>query len=117
MGMENLLELDGVNIEIEEGYWVKFEAKQVARTEKVPHGIKYCLTLHRPGNQRILGFDNAHEVKPEGNPYKYAGRIFTYDHEHKYLKGAVPYEFVSPEQLISDFWIAVDDALEQEVKK
>ena len=114
MGIETLLDLNGERIEVGDGYWVKFDAKQVEATTMVPHGVSYSLTLHRPDNTRILGFDNAHAVKPKGNPYKYAGQIFPYDHKHPYLKSSIPYQFDSAEKLFTDFWVAVDDALLQE---
>ncbi len=30
----------------------------------MPHGIRYALTLHDRYGTRLLGFDNAHAVKP-----------------------------------------------------
>lgn len=115
MGIEVLFELDGERIEIGDGYWVKFDAKAVNPTAKVPHGVSYSFTLHRCDNKRILGFDNAHAVKPKGNPFRYAGQVLPYDHQHPYnMKPAVPYYFNSPEKLVTDFWNAVDEALKQE---
>lgn len=114
MGIETLLDLDGDHIEIGDGYWVKFAAKSVEPTDNIPHGVSYSFTLHRPDNMRILGFDNAHAVKPQGNPFKYAGQVLPYDHKHPYLKPAVPYQFDSPEKLVTDFWESVNDALMQE---
>jgi len=60
--LENLLDLNEVVYYIQKGkYWVKFEAKKVTPTKNIPHGIKYCLTLHDKDNKRILGYDNAHD--------------------------------------------------------
>ena len=114
MGIESLLELDGERFEVCDGYWVKFDVRLVQVTATVPHGIGYSLTLHRPDNTRILGFDNAHALRPAGNPFKYAGQVFAYDHKHPYLRPPVLYWFDSPEQLLADFWDAVDDALSRE---
>ena len=108
MGIETLLDLDGERFEVGNGYWVKFDAKQVDVTKMIPHGVKYSLTLHRPDNTRIMGFDNAHLVKPPGNQFKYAVQFFAYQ------KPPVPYHFNSPEKLVEDFWDAVDHALLQE---
>jgi hypothetical protein len=55
------------------GYWIKFEAWRVDVTERVPHGIRYSLTLHEPYGKRILGYDNAHAVKLP-KKFKFAGR-------------------------------------------
>lgn len=115
--MDHLLDLDGQTIEVGEGYWVKFEVKATTKTDFVPHGIRYSLTLHRPDKTRILGYDNAHAVKPQSNnPYKYAGQVFAYDHKHPYQGKPCPYQFDSPEKLIADFWDAVDKALDEEIK-
>ena len=110
-GLETLLDLNGVVIAQERGYWVKFEAHRVALTEHIPHGISYSLTLHDNYNQRIMGFDNAHAPKG-GRRRRYQGQIVEYDHYHRNLtcKG-VSYEFDSPAQLVEDFWSAVDNAL------
>jgi hypothetical protein len=50
MGLETLLSLDGEIFPMDCGYWTKLEAKQVVPTEHIPHGIKYCLTLHDQHN-------------------------------------------------------------------
>ena len=65
IGLEYLLGLDG-NIEVQNdaGYWVKMEVASVPLTAERPHGVRYSLTLHAPDNTRLIGFDNAHGVKP-----------------------------------------------------
>jgi len=45
IGLESLLELDGEIFPMEKGYWTKIEAKMVQPNDKIPHGIKYSLTL------------------------------------------------------------------------
>ena len=64
LGLETLLELEGEIFPMDNGYWTKFEVKIVTPNEHIPHGIKYSLTLHNPYNKRILGYDNAHGIKP-----------------------------------------------------
>lgn len=49
---------------MDNGYWTKFEVRNVKATSQIPHGIKYSLTLHDNNNRRILGYDNAHAIKP-----------------------------------------------------
>jgi len=79
--LETLLDLDGEIFPMENGYWTKFEASRVTSTRQIPHGIRYSLTLHDRNNTRILGFDNAHAVKPKKK--KYGARKITWDHKHK----------------------------------
>ncbi len=69
IGLESLLELDGEIFPMEKGYWTKIEAKMVQPNDKIPHGIKYSLTLHDRNNSRILGYDNAHGFKSENRRY------------------------------------------------
>lgn len=115
-GLVYLLDLDG-NIEVqnEEGYWVKMEASRVAVTAERPHGIRYCLTLHAPSSKRLMGFDNAHGgVKPAGSHFKHAGSQYPYDHQHRHSKDAgVLYEFDTAYQLLSDFYAEVDRVLKE----
>ena len=88
----------------------------MAISAEVPHEIRYALTLHEPYGKRILGYDNAHAVKPP-KKFKYAGRRLSYDHKHRYVhdKG-VPYEFQDAQQLLVDFFNEVDRVL-TEVKQ
>ena len=61
-GLDILLSLDGTECTEENGYWYKIEVSQVPKTKERPHGIRYNLTFHDNYNQRILGFDNAHQL-------------------------------------------------------
>lgn len=111
-----LLELNGSIFDQGGGYWIKLEAWQVAVSKEIPHGIRYSLTLHEPYGKRILGYDNAHAVKPP-KKFKYAGRILAYDHKHRHVSDkGVPYEFKDAQQLLNDFFADVDCVL-SEVKK
>lgn len=107
-GLDTLLDLAGERIVLDDGAWVKFEVRQVRATPERPHGIEYSLTYHDRNNCRILGFDNAHSVRPKGRGYR--GRRVEYDHLHAYPKDkGEPYYFQSAEQLLTDFWRAVDE--------
>ena len=75
--LENLLNLHGEIYPMDNGYWVKFEAYQVAPTIRIPHGIRYSLTLHDKRNNRVIGYDNAHSFK---SSQKYGAKKETYDH-------------------------------------
>ena len=87
------------------GYWIKFEAWRVDVTERVPHGIRYSLTLHEPYGKRILGYDNAHAVKLP-KKFKFAGRRLAYDHKHRHVSDkGVPSEFQDAQQLLVDFFV------------
>jgi hypothetical protein len=110
-GLQNLLDLAGSIIDQGDGYWLKIEAWPVAASREIPHGIRYALTLHEPYGKRILGYDNAHAVKPP-KKFKFAGQRFAYDHRHRHIadKG-VPYAFVDAYQLLSDFFTEVDQVL------
>ncbi len=112
-GLETLLDLDGVIIEQIQGFWVKFEVSRTEITPYCPHGIRYSLTLHDRYGQRVMGYDNAHAVKfPK--KYKYAGRKVEYDHHHRHVSDkGVPYEFESAYQLLEDFFVSVDDILNE----
>ncbi len=114
-GLEYLLSLNG-NIEVQNdaGYWVKLEVASVPVTAERPHGIRYSLTLHAPDNTRLIGFDNAHGVKPAGSRFKHAGEKFPYDHRHRHaLDEGVLYEFDTAYQLVSDFYAEVDRVLKE----
>ncbi|MGQ4583092.1 hypothetical protein [Lysobacter sp. F60174L2] len=72
------------------------------------------MTLHDRYGTRVLGFDNAHAIKPP-KKFKYAGRVLANDHQHRQAhdKGR-PYEYVNAHQLLQDFFAAVDHALGKE---
>ena len=96
---------------MDNGYWTKIEAKLVASSEHIPHGIKYLLTLHNPYNARILGYDNAHGIKPKRK--KYGAKRVVWDHKHE-RKIVEPYEFENAGQLLEDFWTDVEKIMNEE---
>ncbi len=113
-GLDYLLGLDGEILAQEGGFWIKIEARKLDHaTKEYPHRIKYCLTLHDRDGKRLLGFDNAHQVKTRKRG-RYKGRSIAYDHKHMAPgdKG-VPYVFESAEQLLSDFFAEVDKVLRE----
>jgi hypothetical protein len=112
-GLETLLALDGDTYVIHEaGYWVKFDVKRVDPTREWPHGIKYSLTLHGPGNERLVGFDNAHAVRKTSGP---SGKSKAEnDHRHRF-NTIRPYTYNNALQLIDDFWKAVDQVLQERI--
>ena len=106
-----LLELDGSVFEQERGFWIKIEAKRIDPTELIPHGIRYSLTLHNRSGKRVLGYDNAHAVKPPGK-FKFAGQRLPYDHKHRDASDTgVPYTFGSAQGLLEDFFAEVDKVI------
>ena len=105
LGLDILLELDGEIFPMDNGYWTKMEARLVTLNEHIPHGIKYSLTLHNQSNIRILGYDNAHGIKPKRK--KYGAKRTIWDHKHE-RKTVAPYEFETPAQLLEDFWTDVE---------
>lgn len=111
VAIDTLLDLHGSILDQENGYWIKLEAWRVDVSPEIPHGIRYSLTLHEPYGNRILGYDNAHTVKPP-KKFKYAGRILAYDHKHRHASDqGVPYEFKDAQQLMNDFFADVDRVL------
>lgn len=105
--LQTLLDLDGRSYWLEK-YWVKFEVRPVEKTIHRPHGLKYSITLHDRNNSRVLGFDNAHQMKRRGRrTSKYTGRVVTWDHIHRCEKEEY-YVFSSATQLLSDFWDAAN---------
>jgi len=112
-GLETLLELNGNIIQQDHGFWVEIHVWRTEPTEAVPHGIRYALTMHEQGGERVMGYDNAHAVKPSGK-FKYAGQILQYDHKHRHISDmGVPYKFKDSYQLLQDFFADVDRILKE----
>ncbi|MBW6486525.1 MAG: hypothetical protein K0B01_10300 [Syntrophobacterales bacterium] len=65
---------------MENGYWTKFEAWWVDTEPHIPHGIRYSLSFHDRYTRMILGFDNAHAIRPAKKGYT-AWKI-SWDHRH-----------------------------------
>lgn len=106
-GLDVLLELSGTEYTEDNGYWYRIEAWRVTPDAQIPHGIRYNLTLHDHHNQRIFGMDNAHA--PHQARGSYRGRLVEYDHVHSHMNDkGTPYAFRSAQQLLHDFFDAVD---------
>ena len=115
-GIATLIDLHDQIIDQGNGYWIKIEAWRVESSAFVPHGIRYSLTLHEPYGKRILGYDNAHAVKPP-KKFKFSGTRLPYDHKHRHVSDkGVPYAFQDTYQLLSDFFKEVDQVL-QEIRR
>ena len=113
IGLDTLLDLDGSILEQEGGYWVKIEARRVPMSLHAGHGIRYSLTLHDRHGTRVLGYDNAHAVKPP-KKFKFAGQRLPYDHRHRASSDiGVPYAFESAHRLLEDFFAEVDRVIKE----
>ena len=113
IGLETLLDLDGSILEQEGGYWMKIEARRVPVSAYLLHGIRYSLTLHDKYGTRVLGYDNAHAVKPP-KKFKFAGLRMPYDHRHRTLSDkGVPYAFETAHRLLEDFFAEVDRVIKE----
>jgi hypothetical protein len=108
--LEFLLAFHGRQHTYPRGYWTKFEIQRCPITKERPHGLSYSFTLHAPDGTRLIGFDNAHTVRPLGSRYK--KRSVTTDHWHRTAKDpGRPYQFVDAEKLIDDFFDEVERIL------
>lgn len=103
-GLQSLLELDGERFYMETGHWTKFEARLVTPCIEIPHGIRYCLTLHDRKGRRLLGFDNAHALK---KTKRFESRRIEWDHRHD-ADLVTAFDFDTPAALVQEFWAAVD---------
>jgi hypothetical protein len=110
-GLEFLLAFNGRTHLLEKGYWLKFEIKRVVADESRPHGLRYSFTLHGPTGKRLIGFDNAHSVRPPGS--KFNKEAVKFDHWHRTETDAGrPYRFIDAETLVDDFFREVSRVLE-----
>ncbi len=95
------------------GYWVEIHAWRVEPSALIPHGIRYALTLHQRNGTRVMGYDNAHGVKPSSK-FKFAGQVLPYDHKHRNISDkGISYEFVDAYQLLQDFFVDVDRIVQE----
>lgn len=112
--LDRLLDLHGWTAEVGGGFWVCFKATRVPPGDGRPHGIQYALSMHRPGGERVLGYDNAH-VPPVGTgpAAKSRREALTFDHRH-WRQTVSIYDFQSPGKLLEDFWCDVERMLKEE---
>lgn len=103
--LDNLLDLHGQVLVIDAaGYWVRFVVNQVPVTAEKPHGLDYSLTMHAPDGERLVGFDNAHQVP--------GPRRGEQDHKHR-LRRVKPYAYRDAASLIADFWGEVEAVMRE----
>ncbi len=106
VSLDTLLDLDGQMLVIDEaGYWVKFVVHQVPATADKPHGLDYSLTMHSPDGDRLIGFDNAHQVAGQG-------RSKAKDHKHR-LRTVMPYGYTDAGALVAAFWNEVESVMRE----
>lgn len=101
--------MNGEIYPMDNAFWTKFVVNQVEPNEHIPHGIVYSLTLHDKHHTRILGYDNAHAIKPKRK--RFAAKRIIWDHKHKY-DTVEPYEFEIAAQLLEDFWKDVNELID-----
>ena len=102
--LEFVLAFDGRIHRLEKGYWIKFEIRCVEPSPPRPNGLIYSMTLHGPGGERIMGFDNAHGVRRSG----YRKDPVETDHWHRTeMDPGRPYRFTTVDQLLADFFAEV----------
>jgi len=110
--IQRLLDLDETIMEVGGGFWVEIKAKRVEPSTQRPAGVSYSLCLYDPGkNERLICFDNAHPVSVGSGPSKKQTPVNDHQHKGKTVK---PYSYKTAEDLLVDFWAAVDDMLKKE---
>jgi hypothetical protein len=104
--MRRLLDFERRRYWLSNGWSIRFRVAEIEASKVRPHGIKYSFTLHDHDGSRLLGFDNAHGVP----------RTETHDHWHRFRRTRQPvaYAFQGADQLIGDFFAAVEQACRQE---
>ena len=104
--LDTLLDLHGQLLVIDDaGYWVKFVVNQVPATEDKPHGLDYTLTLHGPDGERLVGFDNAHQIAGPRSPA-------VKDHKHR-LRTVRAYDYTDAAALLAAFWKEVESVMQE----
>ena len=111
-GLEVLLSLDGASYQAADDYRVEFKAERTDPTPERPHGISYALVFRTDDGSPLVRFDNAHAVPRPGG--RFVKRSQAHDHWHRTAidKGR-PYAFVSPAQLLDDFWREVKRTMDE----
>lgn len=104
--MRRLLDYDRRRYWLANGWSIRFRVAETTATNERPHGIRYSFTLHDVDRTRLLGFDNAHGMS----------RVQAYDHRHRFRRTAelVPYNYQDADELVCDFFAAVEMACRQE---
>jgi hypothetical protein len=105
-----LLDLDGQRIAVDEArsFWMKFDVRRVPIDDRHPHGLRYSMTLHDRSGKRLVGFDNAHEVRSSTGP----GARRSRDHRHRAARIEV-YDFSDAATLLEDFYAEVERVIRE----
>lgn len=98
--MYRLLDYDRRRYWLENGWSIRFRVVLSPVTTGRPYGVKYSFTLYDVDGERLLGFDNAHGT----------GRALAFDHQHRFRGEIWPYHFRGADELIGDFFDAVERA-------
>ena len=109
--LDFLLDFNGREHVFEGGYYVKFEIRQVAPSEQMPHGIRYSFTMHEPSGWRILGYDNAHAIKA-GKPWDHRHGVRRIGRGKKRVSVRLV-QFVDAETLLDNFYTDVEALLDE----
>jgi hypothetical protein len=110
-GLSYLLDMDGWVSEVGGGFLIRARVHRTEASDSAPHGISYSLTLHEPGGQRVIGYDNAHSFVKKRGMKRITG--LTRDHRH-YRNLTEAYPFTSAARLLEDFWADVERFLQEE---
>lgn len=104
--IRRLLDYDHRRYWLLNGWSIRFRITEIESSTERPNGIRYSFTLHDVDGARLLGFDNAHGVP----------RQHEFDHRHRFRKTneILPYEFRGADELICDFFAAVERACAEE---
>lgn len=110
--LEYLLAFDGQIHVYQGGYWLKFDIFRTEPSAARPHGLRYAFTLHGPGGERLVGFDNAHGVASSGS--RFGKRSEAADHWHRVAGDeGRPYVFRGAANLLEDFFNEVERVLRE----
>lgn len=98
-GLAWLVGLSGTTYRLTCGWQVVIRADWCDTTAGRPWGISYAMILNDQNGHRILGFDNSH-----GFDGAEPGDAFDHEHRANKVGQRFCYKFVSPQQLMNDFW-------------
>lgn len=95
--MLRLPEYDHRRYWLVDGWSIRFRVAEIAVTSARPYGVKYAFTLHDVDGTRLPGFDNAHGIS-----------------RCRRMQELVASEFRGADELICDFFAAIESACRQE---
>jgi hypothetical protein len=88
-------------------------APPVSKPRRFTSWHQIQLDAARQIRNTVLGYDNAHAVKPP-KKFKYAGQRLPFDHRHRTSSDkGVPYAFESAYRLLEDFFAEVDRVIKE----